>query len=243
MKNSFLFLLVSLFFIQYLSAQDGSEKKIKGVVSSETAPLEGVSIINSKNKINAISDKNGNFSIDAKQGDLLIFSATGYQPLSKYVSIHDISLQTITLQMSASGIELKEVLINEYPEITAEKLGIIKPGQIKYTPAERKLNAGSSGVVGFINLLTGELKNLKANVNVEKKEILLQKLEYLFEDEFYKKDLKIPSELIKGFKYYCVEDSEFAKAVNSKNKIMCKFLIIELASTYNKIRLSDENAK
>ena len=86
-------------------------------------------------------------------------------------------------------------------------------------------------------------KNLKANVEVEKKEIVLRKLDFLFEDKYYAEDLKIPNELIKGFKYYCVEDPEFAKAVNSKNKTMCMFLIIQLASNYNKIRFSDANTE
>lgn len=65
----------------------------------------------------------------------------------------------------------------------------------------------------------------------------------MFEDKYYVDVLKIPSELIKGFKYYCVEDVEFAKNVNSKNMSMCRFLIIDLASTYNKNRTSDENAE
>lgn len=243
MKNNFPFLFVLLLFFQFITAQEGAGHNITGHISSDTAPLEGVSITNTQNKQSTVSDQKGNFSIAAKKGDILKFSADKYEPLVKQINQEELRADTLTLHMTATGIELKEVIINKYPDITAEKLGIVRPGQIKFTPAERKLYSGSGGVVGFINLLTGELRYLKANVEVEKKEILLHKLEYMFEDKYYLEDLKIPGELIKGFKYYCVEDAEFGKAVNSKNKTMCTFLIIQLASTYNKIRISAENTE
>ncbi|MDR6761949.1 hypothetical protein J2Y38_002160 [Flavobacterium sp. 2755] len=240
MKNNFLFLFVLLLFFQSITAQEEVEKTITGQIFSETSPLEGVTITNTKSKQSTISDQNGDFSIAAKEGDILKFSTAEYETLVKQIKPEDLKTSFFTLHMTAAGIELKEVIINEYADITAEKLGIVRPGQVKFTPAERKLYSGSGGVVGFINLLTGELKSLKANVEVEKKEILLRKLEYMFEDKYYMENLKIPGELIKGFKYYCVEDVEFGKAVNSKNKTMCMFLIIELASSYNKKRISTE---
>ena len=243
MKNNILVLFFLLFFAQFVAAQQNVQKKLKGQITLNTNPVESVGITNTKNKLSAVSDQNGNFFITAKEGDTLKFYAAGFEPLSKIISKHEFGSGLLVVSMTAENIELKEVIINGYPEITAEKLGIIRPGQIKFTPAERKLYSGSGGIVGFINLLTGELKNLKANVEVEKKEIVLRKLDFLFEDKYYAEDLKIPNELIKGFKYYCVEDPEFAKAVNSKNKTMCMFLIIQLASNYNKIRFSDANTE
>ena len=61
----------------------------------------------------------------------------------------------------------------------------------------------------------------------------------MFQDKYYTKTLKIPEELIKGFQYYCVEDSEFVKSLNQKNKTMSMFLMANLASVYNKNRLGD----
>lgn len=246
MKNNFPYLVVLLVFFQLVKAQGRDEKNITGIITSGVSHLEGINISNTKNKLTSVSDQNGIFSIVAGEGDILRFSGLQYDTLLKLITKQELATDTLKLNMTAAtaGIELNEVIINEYSDITAEKLGIIKPGQVKkFTPAERKLSAGSSGVVGFINLLNGEVKKLKANLNVEKKEILLQKLEYMFEDKYYVDVLKIPAELVKGFKYYCVEDAEFAKNVNSKNIPMCRFLIIDLASIYNKNRTSAENAE
>lgn len=180
MKNNFPYLFVLLVFSQLLNAQGRDEKNITGIITSDVSHLEGINIINTKNKLSTVSDQNGIFSIAAGEGDILRFSGSQFDPLLKLITKQELTADTLKLNMTAMGIELEEVIINEYSEITAEKLGIIKPGQVKkFTPAERKLNAGSSGIVGFINLLNGELKNLKANLNVEKKEILLHKLEYI----------------------------------------------------------------
>lgn len=167
---------------------------------------------------------------------MLSFSAAGFRKTTRLLGEKELNAVPCRFYLEAEVYELKEVIINKYPEIDAVKLGIVKPGQIKFTPAERKLYSGSAGIVGFINLLSGELKTLKANVNVEKKENSLQKLEYLFEDKYYTQDLKIPSDLIKGFKFYCVEDDEFVKILHSKDRLMCMFLITELASEFNRRR-------
>ena len=73
---------------------------------------------------------------------------------------------------------------------------------------------------------------LKKEVNVEKKEMLFAKMEYLFEENYYTDRLKIPAEDIKGFQLYCVDDAEFAVSLDTKNKTMSMFLITDLARKY-----------
>jgi hypothetical protein len=47
--------------------------------------------------------------------------------------------------MASESIDLKEVVIDENSQISAENLGIIPYGQ-KYSPAERKLYTARSGL-------------------------------------------------------------------------------------------------
>ncbi|WP_264565466.1 carboxypeptidase-like regulatory domain-containing protein [Flavobacterium sp. N3904] len=243
MKNNFTFLFIFILLSQLVTAQVSTEKWIKGQITSNFIPLEAVNITNSNSKRSAVSDSYGNFSVLAKEGDILNFSIVNYDPLRKYINKQEFNLGSIVINMTAMSVELSEVIINKHPEISAENMGLISKGQVKLTPAERKLNAGSGGIVGVINALTGELENLKKNIIVEKKEILMHKLEFLFEDKYYIDALKIPEEQIKGFQYYCVEDLDFENALNSKNKTMSMFLIVGLASNYNKNRASDQNDK
>jgi hypothetical protein len=68
----------------------------------------------------------------------------------------------------------------------------------------------------------------------------LLKIDQLFENKYYIETLKIPAEYVKGFQYYCVEDSNLAAALQSKNKTMTLFLIVPLAEKFNKI-IQNEN--
>lgn len=76
---------------------------------------------------------------------------------------------------------------------------------------------------------------LKKELVVSEKEQLMAKLEYLFEEKYYVEKLKVPKEYINDFQLYCIENKDFVSSVRAKNKTLSMFLIISLASDYNKI--------
>jgi hypothetical protein len=236
MKYNLIVFFVFLGQYQLLSAQTNIERVIVGTVVCDGRNLEGISVINCMNKMMAVTDKEGCFSIQAKELDILNFSGIDYKYLKKYVYRNEYKSGTMEVDMVFNSVELDEVIINKDANITAENLGIIPQGQIKLTPQQRKLYSNSGGIFGLYSLISGEKEMLKKNVEAEKKEILMKKLEYMFVDKYYIKTLKIPEELIKGFQYFCVEDSKFATSLNGKNKSMCMFLMTDLASVYNKNR-------
>ncbi|WP_254454486.1 carboxypeptidase-like regulatory domain-containing protein [Flavobacterium sp. M31R6] len=253
MKNNFTFLFIFFFIVQFAVAQVGVEKWIKGQVSSDGVPLEGINITNASTKIMVVSDQYGAFSILAKVGDILNFSAVNYEELRKYIKIQEFRMGNIVVDLTPKSIELKEVIINEHSEISAENLGIIPRDQVKLTSQERKLQTAGDfkpihllGLLGgmlavdpILNAINGRTAMLKKAVTVEKKEVLMAKMEGLFEDKYYIETLKIPEEYIKGFQYYCIEDQDFVRSLKEKNKTMSMFLIVGLASSFNKNRQSD----
>jgi hypothetical protein len=238
MKNNLILLFVFISQFQLLIAQN-IEKNIVGTVVSDSTKLEGISVINCMNKMMAVTDKAGCFSIQAKEGDILNFSGIDYKYLKRYIYRNDYHSGMMEVNMIFNSVELDEVIINKNANITAENLGIIPSGQKKFTQQERKLYSNSGGIMGLYSALSGERHFLKMNVEMEKKEMLLKKMEYMFTDKYYIKTLKIPLELIKGFQYYCVEDSEFSKSLNGKNKSMTMFLMTNLASVYNQNRVNN----
>lgn len=252
MKNSFTFLFVTLFFTQLSISQTDVEKSINGHVSSDGIPLEGINITNASTKIMVVSNSSGAFTISVKEGDILNFSAVNYEDLRKYVSIQEFKLGIVTVDLTPKSIELKEVIINEYSGISAENMGIIPRNQVKLTPAERRLQTagdfkpihllgllgGALAVDPILNAINGRTKMFKKEIAIEKKEFLIAKLAVLFEDKYYIETLKIPEEYIKGFQYYCIEEPDFVRSLNEKNKTMSMFLIVGLASSFNKNRES-----
>ncbi|WP_316930982.1 carboxypeptidase-like regulatory domain-containing protein [Flavobacterium reichenbachii] len=204
-----------------------------GQISEQSSLVEGVNIVNNNSQISTISDSEGRFSILVKEGDVLVFSAVNLDALKRRITLEDISSPLLVIKMAAKEVALKEVIVNENANINAENLGIIPAGQKKYTPAERKVyTATSTSVDKLLNSISGRTAMLKKEVNVEKKEALFRKLEYLFEENYYTERLKIPVDYIKGFQLYCVDDAEFAVSLDIKNKTMSMFLITDLARKY-----------
>ncbi|MDB4920153.1 hypothetical protein [Mucilaginibacter sp.] len=96
--------------------------------------LSNVFIRNTNNKQLALTDKDGNFSIKAETGNLLIFDSPGYVSDTLYL----IDLSPKKIEMVIQSIALREVKISstkqafdahkEYPEIyTKSKLYILSP--------------------------------------------------------------------------------------------------------------------
>lgn len=231
--NNTLQVVFLLLVVQVGFGQNTASKQITGQIFEQSSNVEGVNIINNTTQVTVVSDVSGVFSIVAKEGDVLVFSAVNLEPVKRRITIEDINASAIVIKMSAKEVELKEVIINENANITAENLGIIPYGQKKYTPAERKVyTATSTSVDKLLNKISGRTAMLKKEVNVEKKEMLFRKIEYLFDEKYYTDRLNIPVVDIKGFQLYCVDNTEFAVSLDTKNKTMSMFLITDLARKY-----------
>jgi hypothetical protein len=96
---------------------------------------------------------------------------------------------------------------------------------VKYTPAERRLYAESSGFFGVINRITGRIRELKSNVEIEKKEFAIQKIENQL-DQNYFISLGIQAQYIKGFIFYVVEDKNILEVLKTKDQELLKFHLI-----------------
>ncbi|ADV47691.1 TonB-dependent receptor [Cellulophaga algicola DSM 14237] len=95
-----------LLFIVLLSAVSFSNAQITGtVLDDEGVPLPGASIVKKGTTTGATTDFDGNFSIEAAVGDMLIVSYIGFE--TKNVTVAN-SNMTIRL---ASGLALEEVVI------------------------------------------------------------------------------------------------------------------------------------
>lgn len=231
--NRILQITLFLLTVQIGFGQNNTSKEITGQIFEQSSNVEGVNIINNTTQVTAVSNAAGMFTIVVREGDVLVFSAVNLEPFKRRITFEDLNSASVIIKMSAKEIELKEVIVNDNGGITAENLGVIPYGQKKYTPAERKVyTATSTPGDMLLNVISGRTAMLKKEVNVEKKEMLFRKIEYLFDENYYTERLKIPVADIKGFQLYCVDDPEFAVSLDTKNKTMSMFLITDLARKY-----------
>ena len=235
-----------LFFVLH-SVQSQSLTLLKGKVTSQLKELKTVTISNLRSKSNTSTDGNLNFSMFVKVGDTLEFS--GLQVITKIIIIDEIEIakKLLVCNLESKIILLDEVEIKKYPSINAVSLGILQTPAKVYTPAEKKLKAAKEFNVGYykiplpniffsvdpiINAISGRTALLKKELQVERKEHLLEKIEYLFKEDFFTENLKIPKEYIRGFWYYAIEEPKLIEALNTKNKITSRFIFADLSFKY-----------
>lgn len=129
-KFSGLLTLLLAFFVQMSFAQ---EKTITGTVSDESGPLPGVSILIKGTTTGTETDFDGNYSIQAKAGDVLVFSFVGMATQEKTVG----AANTINIVMVTDNL-LEEVVVLGYAtqrktEITGSTVQV-KADEIQQIP-------------------------------------------------------------------------------------------------------------
>jgi hypothetical protein len=82
-----------------------NERTIKGLVSDEEQPLEGVNVIQKNTKIGTVTNEKGEFTFPnkLKTGDVLLFSYLGYE--TQEVEIKD-NTSFITLKLTTDLVEM-----------------------------------------------------------------------------------------------------------------------------------------
>jgi hypothetical protein len=229
MNRFFLYLKISILTTVFSYGQ----KTIYGVVKVENASAEGIHVTNLVSEKATITNEKGEFWLDVKEDDLIVFSAVHLNYWRKSISENDLKNGKIEVIMTAKVSELEEVVVTDYSRINAKDLGIINYTPKSYTPAERRLRAASSGPVDILlNWISGRTKMLKNEVQIEKKEFMIIWLDDNFEETEFTSTFKIPNEYVDGFKFYVVEDIDLAQAIQAKNKSRVTFLLGELAQDF-----------
>ena len=108
MKNKlrFFMTLIMAFIVQLSFAQT---KTITGTVTDDTGPLPGVNIVIKGTTTGADTDFNGNYSIEASTGDVLVFSFVGMQTQERTVGAANV----IDVILVADNV-LEEVIVTAY---------------------------------------------------------------------------------------------------------------------------------
>lgn len=227
MRSGFLLMVFAF------SSVFAQEKVMKGQALSDAGVAIGVQVMNLINEKATESDGNGQFSIEAKSGDMIIFPSKGYEYKRYVITDADYQAGTFSVKLIAKAEQLEEVVVSR--TIMPEELGI-PAGTKKYTPAERRLRTAQSSITeSIINYLTGRTKYLKKGLSVEQREMAIEKLSVWFPAEYYIETLKVPDDYVEGFWYFVVEDDKLRAAVKANNKVLTKFELSRLSVDYQKL--------
>ncbi|MEW5674906.1 hypothetical protein ABGT15_01170 [Flavobacterium enshiense] len=211
-------------------------KVLQGRVLADTKELGGITIRNLSLGRDASTKGDGTFSIAAKVGDTLFFTAIQLKPKTIVVEKEDFDYLPFPVRMELKVTELKEVVV-EKSNIDAVSLGIVPYKVKKFTPAERRYYTATTGsgivpIDPIINAITGRTAMLKKEIQIEKYKMVQAKLGNMFEAEYLIREFDIPEDYIEGFVFFVAEKPKVMDAVKAKNKTLTLFLLGELAVEY-----------
>ena len=146
--NGILTLLLALS-VQFVFAQ----KTVSGTVTDEAGPLPGVNILIKGTTTGTDTDFDGNYSIQAKQGDVLMFSYVGMETVEKVVGASN----RIDVVMTGSNV-LDEVVVVAYgsqnKETITSSVAVVNSEDIESRPTASVVQALQSKAPG-LNISTG----------------------------------------------------------------------------------------
>jgi hypothetical protein len=231
------FLLLIIVFITAGSFAQ-NRKPLSGKVTSDFDSLEGVYVINKSADKSVTTTRGGYFTINAQVNDTLVFSALQFEAKDVVVKEADFRDKLFFVPLDPFNRELDELVIINYSHINAVSLGLVPTNQEQFTPAERRLATASKsrmnplGLDPIINAFSGRTAMLQKVAATEKKEDLMQKINYIYTEEELVNKFRIPLDYVQGFVFYIVENKYFANAIKDKNENMAKFLLSGLAEKY-----------
>lgn len=109
--------------------QSNNLTELKGQVSAYVSNLEGIYVINLQSEQSVLTNENGDFSIKANVGDVLVFSGMQFKRKEVLLCAEDFENKSFKVNLAATVNHLNEVVIRNYNNINAVSLGIIPSNQ------------------------------------------------------------------------------------------------------------------
>lgn len=221
-----------------------------GRVVSGPIPAEGQLIVNLSSQREIRADSLGKFTLLAKPGDTIVAAISK----AKNIVLKQADFKQNPFLIEIPAYELSEVVITKYNTINAVALRIIPKGMATHTVAERRYKAVASVkpfldpemTGGFVpldpvyNLINGKSRAMKRALAIERKEMAIDKLNGLFNEDEITELFKIPKEYVQGFLFFVAEDPTFATSMSSKNLAMAQFLMSGMAVKYLELIKNNE---
>ena len=214
--------IVFLFSISF-SIDAQQRMPLKGRIVADSLNGAAINIVNLSSKTGTTNNTSGEFEIEVKVTDTLLFSSVQYEIREVIISeeILSESLLSVPLidrvnqleEVSISNISLSGDLNNDLADIPVFDQGAVGfklPNKPKPTLIQRKISsAAGSPLLYLINTLNGRLKMLKKAQAIMDYENWIDVGLDVLPPEFFTDELNIPKEKIRQFVYYCAEDPSF----------------------------------
>ena len=216
---------------------------IKGKLIYRNVNVVAANVVNINAQINTITDGEGEFEIPVKVGDEIIFSSVQYMIRTVKINPDIIQKNRLIITVNEKINALEEVIIT--PDDT-EKFLDLKEEEFKgYDYLRDKSTRLENTIVrqgqlnngiNVINILKLINKVINSKTEEEKRSLKPSEvLKYVFEIDFFKRDLELTDDQIIGFLEYIDDNLPSQKLLSqSKQFQLIDYLILESKKYRNK---------
>ncbi len=236
------------------SAQD-NRVSLNGAVQFEYKEMDyqNILVTNLNTGNSTLTNLIGQFSIKAKEGDILQFRGDNVQEDEAWVNANHIKKNAIFILLTPISIPLSEVLANNF-KFSGNLAVDTKRAEIKDTLSEAIAMMGvpvgrardewkhintpvfpsivSMDLDALYDIISGEKKRKIALYNYNQKKNVVSSIRNYFQDPFFISSLRIPLTDIDTFLYTVIEISDLQYYFNQNDYYTIMQLLKELAPTY-----------
>lgn len=243
MKKNYFFIFL-FFSINFIFGQ--GRNLIKGKLLYKNTSVVAANVINKTAQLTTITDSNGEFEIEVTNGDEVIFSSVQYRIRSIIITPDILKKNRLVVSVNENITELKEVVvttedIEKFLNLKEDEFKGIDYDQDKSTKiinraADDRLFTNG---VDFVNIAKLIAKSFLGKTKEEQMSMKpSQILPYVFEDDFFEKDLKLGKEEVFYFlKFLDSRMKSDALLKQSKQFLLIDYLINE-SSIFREIKVN-----
>jgi hypothetical protein len=236
MKVKLLFLSL---FIVFQFGYSQTEKTRKGKVVSENFPLQGVEILNLRSKKTTITDMNGDFSIEAKAKDTLMFIAKNYQYKKLILEKEHIEKTNLLISLIRKPEELEEVVVISkisFPKIKFDK-NIASQLTIEKAAINRKPTGVYDGTIENGMGITIPLLSGRKKIHQIEFKQLVKKTN---DENYYLEILKLKPEELGLFIEFCDADPKSKTVLENSNPLKILDFLLAKNVEFRKLNASEK---
>ena len=236
--------LVTLFITANGFSQDNDRRPLLGTVIYMDVPVPNENVINSTSEHATITNEKGEFKINVKVGDQIVFTAVNYTLKVVTITEEILANNRLFVEVKEKVTELDEVVITPEQQERFLKLKNEEFKEYEYeidrgTEVENialsKTERGMQDGLNFVNIFRAIFKSQNETEDVGPKLKVSDVLRQVYDDSFFVVDLQIPQDRIDEFLIYCDTRMPAQSLLKKENE----FQLIDALVTNSKSFLKD----
>jgi len=225
---------------------------LRGKVMYRNSNVQNENVINVTTEKGVVTNANGEFEINVKLGDELVFTAVNYQIKRVRITQEILDNNRLVVEVNEKVTELDEVVVTPENEEAFIKLkneefkkyeyGIDETSRVENI-ALSQTERGMQNGINFVNIFKAIKKGLKGEdgEEVEQKQLKVSDvLRQVYDDQFFVKDLSIPQDKINDFLFYCDTRLPEQSLLKKTNEFQLIDFLVNESKEFRK-QLDDKN--